>query len=180
MNLKIVDKWLYEIAFVVAAGATLASFVLSEVVGFIPCTLCWYQRIFMFPLPLILGAAVLRRDRLAFIYVLPLSTLGTLIALYHSLLQWGVITHETSTCSLTGSSCAKPDVLLLGFLTIPFGAFLSFSAVTALMVRATQTNKDSVFDTESQRVMQRLIVALVAITVTAVGVIELIRSAGIL
>lgn len=166
--IQLLDTYLFEITFVIAAGATSASFVLSDVVGFVPCTYCWYQRILMFPLPLILGAAVLRADKKAFVYVLPLSVIGMFVSAYHSLIQWGFITEEAATCSLTGPSCAEPEVLLLGFLTIPFGAFLTFAAISVLMVRAAMAKSGKNFlDKSKQPIMQWMILGITAATVLA-------------
>lgn len=86
----------------------------------------------MFPIPLILGAAILRRDHLVHWYVLPLTVIGAIIALYHSLLQWGVIGESSLTCNGT-ISCADAEVKLLGFLTIPFGALLMFVGLTVIL-----------------------------------------------
>ncbi len=161
------DKFTNETAFAIATGSVLASLLLSQAAGLYPCTLCWWQRIFMFPLPFILGAAVLRRDKFSFLYVLPLSLVGTGIAAYHSLLQWGIIVEKTSACSLYGPSCAKPEIMLLGFLTIPFGAFLSFSAITILMYRVSIKNKQKVVDQNALYLFMKISGTLLALaTVT--------------
>ena len=173
--MKRIDRNIYELAFLVAFSSTLASYVLSQVVELVPCTLCWYSRIFMFPLPFILGAAVLRGDKKAYIYALPLAVIGAGLSFYHSLLQWGVITEEVTTCSLTGPSCAEPEILWLGFLTIPFGAFLSFAAIAALLIRSMkQNNGKPALDGSKQQMMQWLILVPVALTVIAVLLINLI------
>ncbi len=119
------------IAWLVAIGASLGSMVLSEVMDLVPCALCWYQRIFMFPLAFILGVGVYRKDNNAAYYVLPLSLVGSMIAFYHSLLQWGIIEEAIKTCSID-SSCAVPQINWFGFITIPFMSFLSFLVITAL------------------------------------------------
>lgn len=137
--LKTIDKylnqysqWILPLAFLMALGATVASMLLSSVYDLTPCQLCWYQRVVMFPLPLILGVAILRRDHLVHWYALPFTVVGAIIALYHSLLQWGVIGESSLTCNGT-ISCADAEVELLGFLTIPFGAFLMFTGLTVVL-----------------------------------------------
>jgi len=166
--LKTIDKYIYEAAFFIAAGATLSSYVLSHVVELVPCTLCWYQRILMFPLPLILGAVMLRRDKLGFIYALPLALIGTLMSAYHSLLQWGIISEAASTsCSLVGPSCGEPEILWFGFLTIPFGAFLTFLLITVLLCRASKINKKRIMHPEAQRPMLLMLAALGSATIIA-------------
>jgi disulfide bond formation protein DsbB len=76
------------LAFAVALLATLGSLYFSEVAGFEPCLLCWYQRIAMYPLVVILGLAAWRRDAGAWIYVAALAAIGAVIAAYHVLLEW--------------------------------------------------------------------------------------------
>lgn len=75
-------------AWLVAVLATAGSLYFSEVAGFAPCTLCWYQRIAMYPLVVILGLAAWRRDAGAWIYVAALAAIGAVIAAYHVVLEW--------------------------------------------------------------------------------------------
>lgn len=87
----------------------------------------------MFPLAFIATVGVLRKDATFVYYILPLSIIGMIVSLYHSLLQWGVIKESVLDCSLTGAvSCADPEVLWFGFITIPFMAFGCFVAITLL------------------------------------------------
>ncbi|MHB8893193.1 MAG: disulfide bond formation protein B, partial [Candidatus Limnocylindrales bacterium] len=92
------------IAWAQALVATSGSLFLSEVLGYPPCVLCWYQRIAMYPLVAIIAVAILRRDARLHLYVLPLSLVGLAIALYHNLLYIGVIP-ETGTVCRAGVSC---------------------------------------------------------------------------
>ena len=133
--LKILDKNLIEITFFVSAAAVCASMILSLAAGLEPCTLCWYQRMLLFPVPLILLVGALRKDKFVMTYILPFLVLGLIIAGYHTLLQWGFIEEALKTCSATGPACDEPEIKLLGFLTIPFGSFLSFATVAALAMR---------------------------------------------
>ena len=71
------------IAWVISVIATLSALFIGEIMGKIPCNLCWYQRIFMFPLPIILGIALYRVDFSAWRYALPLSVGGAGIAAFH-------------------------------------------------------------------------------------------------
>ncbi len=172
--LKFVEKYTNELAFLIAAGSTLASFVLSEVVEFVPCTFCWYQRILMFPLPLILGAAVLRKDKFSYVYALPISVIGMLVSGYHSLLQWGIISEgEVTSCSLVGPSCGEPEILWLGFLTIPFGAFLSFTGIAGLMYLLSRQTKKPAIDDSAKRPMLIMSAILGVATWIAVAIIRL-------
>ena len=139
---KRIKTYSNELIFLIAGTATMGSLILSQVSGFIPCELCWYQRIAMFPLAVIAGVAVLRNDKLAYLYVLPLSIVGGAIALYQSILQWGLISFDITECSLTAVSCAEPEIKWLGFLTIPFGALLAFTAITSVALLGRRTKSD--------------------------------------
>lgn len=119
------------LAWMVALAASFGSLILSEVMELRPCTLCWYQRIFMFSLAFVLGVGVYRKDGNVSYYVLPLSITGGLIAFYHSLLQWGIISETSITCTVD-SSCAEPQINWFGFITIPFMALVTFIIISAL------------------------------------------------
>jgi disulfide bond formation protein DsbB len=120
-------------AFAGALVATCGSLFLSEVLHLPPCVLCWYQRICMYPLVVILGVGILRKDTKLYQYVLPLATIGWIIALYHSLLQWKIIPDKLAPC-VQGISCTTVQVHLLGFITIPFMSFVAFTVIIALML----------------------------------------------
>ncbi len=129
-------------AWTIALLATVGSWSLSEIMHLAPCSLCWVQRIFMYPLALIMPIGILRRDPDLPYYVLPLSVGGLIVALYHTLLQWGIVPEATAPC-VGGVSCADVQVALWGFATIPFGSFLSFVAITALVGWAFQRERQN-------------------------------------
>lgn len=117
----------------VAASALIGSLTLSEVYNLIPCTLCWWQRVCMFPIAFVATVGVMRKDFNLGYYVLPLAITGIVVSLYHSLLQWGIIKETILDCSLTGAvSCAKADIMWFGFISIPFMAFCCFVAISVL------------------------------------------------
>lgn len=124
-------------AWLVATVATLGSLFFSEVMGFAPCSLCWYQRIFMVPLVVVLGAGFFPYDRGVARYGLPLALCGWLIAAYHTLLYEGVIPETASPCS-QGVSCATEYIEVLGVLSIPALSLLAFSAIGALLLPLTR------------------------------------------
>jgi disulfide bond formation protein DsbB len=126
MNKSLLLSWIAAII------ATLGSLYFSEVMHFIPCTLCWYQRIFMYPLAVILGIAVYRNDSGISKYVLPLSIIGLLISGYHTLLQKVPALQEFEMCSY-GVPCSKDYINWLGFITIPLLAFVAFTIITLCM-----------------------------------------------
>jgi disulfide bond formation protein DsbB len=111
----------------------LGSLYFSEFAHLAPCILCWYQRICLYPLVLILGIGILRKDRLMWVYALPLSLIGTALALYHNLLQWGIISEKLAPCTF-GVSCATKQVVALNFVTIPLLSLAAFVLISALMV----------------------------------------------
>jgi len=140
--LEIDAKYSDYFVWFIGTGALLGSLILSEVEKFQPCMLCWWQRIFMYPIAFIMTVAILRRDKNAFYYVLPLSIIGMAIALYHSLLQWGVIRETVLDCSLNGNvSCTDAQINWFGFITIPFMSFVSFTAINVLIALRLYMNK---------------------------------------
>ena len=120
------------LALIVAITATLGSLYFSEVAGFVPCMLCWYQRILMYPLAAVLAVGILRRDRGIAAYVLPLTLLGLAIATYHNLLYYGVLPESAQPCRL-GISCTTRQIEWLGFITIPLMSLVAFSVINVCM-----------------------------------------------
>jgi len=123
----------------VASTATLGSLYLSEVAHFTPCTLCWYQRIAMYPLAVVLVMAAVRRDWAIRPYALTLALIGVPISVYHLLLE-RFPTLERDICS-TSVPCTLIWVEELGFLTIPTMALAGFLAVAALLVAGPPTER---------------------------------------
>ena len=118
------------VAFGIALVATLAALFIGEVLGQMPCTLCWYQRIAMFPLVPILGIGALRGDTGVRIYALPLALAGLALALWHSGLYAGLIPAAIAPCTASGSSCTDQAQLVLG-LPLPHLSTIAFAAVLA-------------------------------------------------
>jgi disulfide bond formation protein DsbB len=113
----------------VAVVATAGSLYFSEVLGLIPCELCWYQRILMYPLVLVVGVAALEDRPDVYRSALPLSVAGTGVAAYHSYVQVAV---ESTTCTVGG--CGSVQFRLLG-LTIPNLSLVAFVLISlALLV----------------------------------------------
>ena len=116
-----------------AASATGGSLFFSEVMEFPPCSLCWYQRIFMYPLVLVTGAGLFPFDPKVVRYSLPLAIGGWLVAGYHTLLHEGFIPESAAPCS-QGVSCSEEYIELLGFLSIPMLSLLCFTAMLGLLL----------------------------------------------
>ncbi len=118
-------------AFAVATTATLGSLYLSEIAHLVPCTYCWYQRIAMYPLVVILGIAALRKDRDIRIYAAYLAAIGAVIAFYHRAVQLFPELNG-STCS-SGVPCTAAYFTQFGFVTIPYMALSGFLLILALL-----------------------------------------------
>jgi disulfide bond formation protein DsbB len=123
------------LAFVVAAVTTAGSLYYSKVVGYVPCELCWYQRIAMYPQVIVLGTALVRRDRGVRPYVIGPCLVGALISLYHSWIQAFPPESPTSFCTAE-APCTVRYVWELGFISLPFMALSAFLAIVGLMVAA--------------------------------------------
>ena len=126
------DWGLLFACWLLAAISTAVSLFFSHVMEFAPCVLCWYQRIFLFPLVLLLPAGLFPFDKKAVKFALPLAAAGWLTALYHNLLYAGFIPKSAAPCA-QGVSCSEKYVELFGFLSIPMLALLSFTAITAIL-----------------------------------------------
>lgn len=105
--------------------ATLGSLYFSEIEGFEPCALCWYQRIFMYPLVLLIAIGIIRKDRGVAVYSAVLSGIGFCISTYHYAIQkLPVAEEDVIGCGLV--SCSGQYINWLGFITIPFLAGIAF------------------------------------------------------
>ena len=128
------SNWtLLFLCWLLISGSTMGSLFFSYVMSFAPCVLCWYQRIFLFPLVIILAAGLFPFDKSAVKYALPLAIGGWLTALYHNLLYSGIIPESIRPCS-QGVSCTEKYIDLFGFLTIPMLSLLSFTTIITLLI----------------------------------------------
>ena len=120
-------------AWLIATVSTLGALFLGEVMGYTPCVLCWYQRITMFPLALVLAAGLFPFDPRVVRYALPLALAGLGLALFHLALIAGWIPDSIKPCQ-QGVPCSNVTVVWFGFVTIPLLSVLSFSLVVALLL----------------------------------------------
>ena len=120
---------LLAVGTLVAAVATLGSLYFSDVAGFVPCDLCWYQRILMYPLVVVFGVAAVESRAGVWRTALPLSGLGVVVSAYHTVIQ---LTPET-TCTV-GGGCTAIYWRGLGVFTIPRLALVAFLLLAALSV----------------------------------------------
>jgi disulfide bond formation protein DsbB len=166
------------IALLAAWLATCGSLFFSEVLGWLPCVLCWYQRILMYPLAILIAIGILRRDDRLHLYVLPLSLFGACVSLYHYLLiktDW----LPPPTC-VAGIPCTVEYLNLFGFVNIPFLALTAFLIIAFMMIASTLRpfpEPDSVEISGS--IAGRLLAGRAAIQLVAV-IISVVVSAFVL
>ncbi len=125
------------IAWMASIFAMGGSLYFSEVVGFAPCLLCWYQRIAMYPLVAVLGVAFLRKDPSVWRYALPLSLIGFIISVYHVVIQLQPAL-EAGSCG-SGPPCSGRYVAVFGFVSIPWMAGGAFLLITGLLLAVRQS-----------------------------------------
>ncbi len=126
-------KNLLFIAWSQSLVATYGSLFFSEVMKFTPCVLCWYQRICMYPLTLLILVGILRKDRGVAYYVLPLSIIGWIISFYHNLLYYHIVSETLAPC-VNGVSCTTKFFALFGFVTIPLLSLIAFTVINICMI----------------------------------------------
>lgn len=112
----------------IALVASLGSLYFSEMAQFPPCVLCWYQRICMYPLVVILAVGILRKDKTVTFYALPLAVAGLAIAFYHNLLYYNLISESLAPC-IMGISCTTKFIEWFGFVTIPLLSLMAFVSI---------------------------------------------------
>lgn len=122
-------------AWLIATASMLGALFFGEVMKLPPCVLCWYQRICMFPLVLILPLGLFPFDRKVLRYALPLAVIGWLFAAFHLLLVAGVIPESIQPCT-QGVPCSETVIEWFGFVTIPLLSVVAFSTIIALLVVA--------------------------------------------
>ncbi len=125
-----------------AITATVGSLYFSEVRAFVPCALCWWQRVLMYPLVIVLGVATFRQDRSAWTYGLPLAVLGLATSSYHYLIQKVPAFAPPAVCA-AGVPCTLQYVNYFGFVTIPFMAGVAFALITVGLVATALAGRRS-------------------------------------
>jgi len=123
----------------VALAATIGSLYFSLGLGLTPCDLCWYQRILMYPLVVVLGVAAVEDRPGVWKTVLPLSLGGLALSGYHSYLQVA----PGATCTVGGPCTSIQYSMLGGLLTIPRLAFIGFALVTVLAVAVARVGVET-------------------------------------
>jgi disulfide bond formation protein DsbB len=127
------ELWL---AFCVSATATAGSLFLSEVAHFVPCELCWFQRVFMYPLAIVTLLLALRDDFQAAVYLLPLPVIGAGFSVYHLFVENGVVGQTNACLASAPGGCATKWVDEFGYVTIPTLALTAFALTFAFLLLA--------------------------------------------
>ena len=125
-NNALVLSWLISLL------ATAGSLIFQYVLSYEPCMLCWYQRITMYPLVIVLGIAAYRNDGTIRPYVLPLAIIGLVLAIYQYLEQMVPGIARIAPCTV-GVPCSSRDINLLGFITFPLLSLCAFAVITFLL-----------------------------------------------
>ena len=124
---------LLYVAWLIAVLSVVGSLFFSEVMQLPPCVLCWYQRIAMYPLVLVIGTGIFLRDARVKFYAVPLSIVGLAIAIYHNLIYYGFVPESITPCS-EGVPCNAVQIELLGFITIPLMGLAAFAVMTVCLL----------------------------------------------
>ena len=134
-----------EFTLAIAGVATIGSLYFSEVEHFVPCRLCWFQRVLMYPIALVALVALLRRDRDARWYIVPFSLIGAGVSIYHYLVEWEVIA-DSGSCTLFGPACAEVWFREFGFVTLAFMALCGFVAIAVINLVPAPAGTDRLED----------------------------------
>lgn len=140
---RLTNTWGLIIAFLFTLSASLMTLLYSEVFGFVPCGLCWLQRVFLYPQVFLLCMAIFYKETVAARYGLLLSIPGTLVALYQHYLQMGG--SEFIACPTSGGDCSRRIMFEFGFMTFPLlsAILFLFLIVLYLYILSTATNSSA-------------------------------------
>jgi disulfide bond formation protein DsbB len=136
--------WGYELwaAFVVAAIATGGSLFFSEIAHFVPCELCWFQRICLYPLSITTLLAAIAGDHRVARYLLPLPVVGAGVSVYHLLVENGVVEQAKACLASAPGGCATKWINEFGFMTIPTLALTAAALLTGFLALAAAGSGD--------------------------------------
>lgn len=133
--LVFIKKNFLLIGFVISLAGVLSSLFYSNVIGFVPCSLCWWQRIFIYPSLVLFGLAYFKKDRRIYYYIFPLLVLGSLFSIYHNFIYY--FGEGNAPCDASGVSCVQLLVNEFGgYISIPMLALTSFFALLTLLAVA--------------------------------------------
>ncbi len=141
-TLSWIGRLAMPLAFCISLASVVGSLVYSEVIHFPPCSLCWYQRIFMYPLPILLFIGWRAQDREVYKYVMWLAIVGGVIALYHTVLQFMPTSDISLPCLAAGGiSCSEKFFVQYGYVSIPTMSLTSFAMVAVCMALGRRVHR---------------------------------------
>lgn len=129
----LIKENLLKAALLISLLGTVGSLYFSEVMKLPACSLCWYQRVFMYPLVIILSIGLYKKDKRVVDYALPLSLIGLLISIYHNLLYYNILPESVQPC-INGISCTARQLEWFGFISIPLMSLTAFIALNVLFI----------------------------------------------
>lgn len=167
-------KFIY-LSWLLSTMATIGSLYFSNILNLPPCTLCWWQRICLFPLVILFAVGFVKKDSNSFHYTFPLILVGLVISFYHNLIYYGVI--KSFTVCNAGLSCTSKQLELLGFITIPLLSFSAFSILAALTIYSIfnarkfyEKNEKATIKKQFNRELKILLGSVFAIISIAAGI----------
>lgn len=122
------------LAFIISLIATSGSLFYSEVAGFVPCELCWFQRIFMYPQVILLGIALIKKEKNIIDYSLGLAVIGFFISLYHNYIYYFNFSNNSCSVGGKGVSCTIRYVFEFNYITIPMMALTGFILIIIFLL----------------------------------------------
>jgi disulfide bond formation protein DsbB len=128
------------LSFLLAFASVAGSLFYSDVAGFAPCLLCWWQRVFLYPQAILLLTALIKKDEGIRIHSIVLSGIGVLFAIYHTFIQFGG--ESALPCAATGVSCQKLYFLEYGYITIPTMSLTAFGLILLFMLAPNPLKRD--------------------------------------
>lgn len=138
-----------ELTLLVSAAATLGSLYFSEVAHYVPCRFCWFQRVAMYPIVVVALVGVIRRDRAARWYALPMAAIGICISIYHYTIEWKP-SLDSGSCALFGPACTDIWFRSFGFVTLAFMALCGFALIIVLNTVSFRTPQMAGADTPAE------------------------------
>jgi disulfide bond formation protein DsbB len=138
---KYLGDYFFPIGFFISFGGTALSLFYSQIMHYVPCDLCWYQRIFLYPQVFLFAYAWYKKDRGILPYSLILSLVGFAVALYHHFLQIGFDLMKPCSTAPFAVDCAKPSFIEFGFVTFPFMAVVLFGFLSLVYITALKFKK---------------------------------------
>jgi len=132
--LTLIGKYGIHIVFLLSLGGVILSLTYSEIFGFVPCGLCWLQRVFLYPQLVLATVALVKKENRIADYLISLSVIGSVVALYQHYLQMGGTDIVGCPVVGVGADCAKRILFEFGYITFPLMSFTVFAFIIVCMV----------------------------------------------